>query len=798
MTGVQVMLVGMRGYASLQQHEEAVWQWMPHPQCVSLGRDGGNSNSVSDSTTSGLELGGQCACGEEWWPRPAAFYGVVDWKLGKRRLLPSDVTDFVTVEVNGATPKEVGLLHHHLLRHPQVKACSMDASIHRRSLLDSPDSSRQLLWGIRGFSSPVNIPESVSAQAAWDLGITGERAVVALFDTGLSRSHPSFKNVLGVINFTTETTEEDPHGHGTFVAGVVASNNPRCPGIAQDAGLMIFKVFTSAQVTYTSWLLDAFNHALFMEEVDIINLSMGGSDYADQPFVDKVQELSANGKIIVSAIGNSGPRFGDLANPGDQMDVIGVGGVDVTTNPPTIARFSSRGMTTWELRNTFTPDRDSHLLGRAGRTKPDVLAPAVSLHSVSPSGPECRVLSGTSVASPVVAGIVALLVDALKQGLPEEQHARYINVASVRNLLGVSATALPSATLEDPTLFEQGHGIVNLPKALSALSDLVLEFDQLAKSFPWIQFAQPVPPSPSFSPQVFPDMLDLRAGSELCTSLFPLCSRPLYFSRTPLTVNLTLSVPNTVTSHLGKVTFEQLSPKLEEDSHASLLDVRFSAAEVLWPYTGSLAVHISTNHHGAGFTGDVFGVIRIPVFAGPVDASHEDSTRPQQTDPRHAYLDTETNLKHHDGGLQKSSTSSTESIQTTLPRVGSARFRGDSSMEGVKVHESQGDSAPSKGVPEEDVKGKRSTSAIPLSAPSAGSPIVVLEVLVAVSVIPTPPRQNRVLFSHYHNLQYPPGFVPRDRLEERDELLDANADHLHTNFLSFHKTLLQATINDRL
>ena len=56
---------------------------------------------------------------------------VVDWKLGKRRLLPSDVTDFVTVEVNGATPKEVRLLHHHLLRHPQVKACSMDASIHR-------------------------------------------------------------------------------------------------------------------------------------------------------------------------------------------------------------------------------------------------------------------------------------------------------------------------------------------------------------------------------------------------------------------------------------------------------------------------------------------------------------------------------------------------------------------------------------------------------------------------------------------------------------------------------------------
>ena len=49
--------------------------------------------------------------------------------------------------------------------------------------------------------------------------------------------------------------------------------------------------------------------------------------------------------------------------------------------------------------------------------------------------------------------------------------------------------------------------------------------------------------------------------------------------------------------------------------------------------------------HVPRFTGDVFGVIRIPVFAGPVDASHEDSTRPQQTDPRHAYLDTETNVR---------------------------------------------------------------------------------------------------------------------------------------------------------
>ena len=48
----------------------------------------------------------------------------------------------------------------------------------------------------------------------------------------------------------------------------------------------------------------------------------------DRPFVDKVWELTANGVIMVSAIGNDGPLYGTLNNPADQMDVIGVGGIN--------------------------------------------------------------------------------------------------------------------------------------------------------------------------------------------------------------------------------------------------------------------------------------------------------------------------------------------------------------------------------------------------------------------------------------------------------------------------------------
>lgn len=57
-------------------------------------------------------------------------------------------------------------------------------------------------------------------------------------------------------------------------------------------------------------------------------------------------EITSNGILMVSAIGNDGPLYGTLNNPADQNDVIGVGGIDFSDR---IASFSSRGMSTWEL-----------------------------------------------------------------------------------------------------------------------------------------------------------------------------------------------------------------------------------------------------------------------------------------------------------------------------------------------------------------------------------------------------------------------------------------------------------------
>lgn len=134
-------------------------------------------------------------------------------------------------------------------------------------------------------------------------------------------------------------------------------------------------------------------------------------------------------------------QIGTLNNPADQMDVIGVGGLDYYDN---IARFSSRGMTTWELPAGY------------GRVKPDIVTYGSSVRGSGLHG-GCRSLSGTSVASPVVAGAVALLLSSLS-----DEQRESINPATVKQSLMESAQRLPHFNM-----FEQGQGKVDLVKAYS-------------------------------------------------------------------------------------------------------------------------------------------------------------------------------------------------------------------------------------------------------------------------------------------------------------------------------------------
>ena len=101
--------------------------------------------------------------------------------------------------------------------------------------------------GRRKLQSSLSVTHLCNAEFFWDKGITGEGVRVAIFDTGLSQNHPHFQNIQERTDWTDEGTLEDYVGHGTFVAGLVASMDPVCSGFAPDAELFIFRVFTNSQ-----------------------------------------------------------------------------------------------------------------------------------------------------------------------------------------------------------------------------------------------------------------------------------------------------------------------------------------------------------------------------------------------------------------------------------------------------------------------------------------------------------------------------------------------------------------------
>ena len=249
--------------------------------------------------------------------------------------------------------------------------------------------------------------------------------------------------------------------------------------------------------------------------------------------MDKVLELSANRIIVVSAIGNDGPLYGTLNNPADQMDTIGVGGLNADD---TLAYFSSRGMTTWELPGGY------------GRVKPDVVAFANGVvGSRIPNG--CKAQTGTSVASPVVAGALVLLASSI----PPHLRSTQLNSARLKQALTEGSKRVPAANI-----FEQGTGKL----------DLLAAFDHLSEKQPHVS--------------AVPASLDLTD----CPYMWPYCTQELYYSAQPIIVNVTLLNSISVASRIIR------QPYWQPASPSSPLSLRFAYSQPLWPWSGYLAIEL--------------------------------------------------------------------------------------------------------------------------------------------------------------------------------------------------------------
>eukprot|EP00668_Euglena_longa_P016680 GGOE01020970.1.p1 GENE.GGOE01020970.1~~GGOE01020970.1.p1 ORF type:complete len:1054 (-),score=230.20 GGOE01020970.1:108-3023(-) len=554
--------------------------------------------------------------------------------------------------------------------------------------------------------APFDVVRNLRVANVWQRGTRGRNVKVAVFDTGIAQGHRHFhgKGVVKIcINYTNGPVCEDGHGHGTFVAGVIASS-AECLGIVPDAELHIFKVFTDRQVSYTSWFLDAFNHAI-ENEVDVVNFSIGGPDYLDKPFLYKVWEASASGIAIVSAIGNDGPFYGTLSNPADMMDVIGVGAV---TQSRRIAWFSSRGMTTWELPSG------------CGRFKPDIVTFGEAVSGSNRRG-GCKALSGTSVASPVVAGATALMVALAKQ------HRRPHNVAMLKQVLTATARRLPEANI-----FEQGAGLMDLEGAAAMAVRYVPHVSLL------------------------PAALNLTD----CPYLWPYCSQPVFHTAAPLRFNLTILNGLGVTGRVVR------PPEWVVTKGPDALDVRTSYSEVLWPWSGFLAIEISVADSASDFQGTVEGKLLL-VVESPLN---------QYTAGPSGTGILEEGVEYRGRTVAANSTQDASACRMLCrghPHCTHWTFHHPTHWCYCRA----------------DTRAVRTNNFT--SGPNApdGTAVGQAVLPIVVPIAPRPPRVKRILWDQFHSLQYPPGYIPRDNLAVQNDLLDWNGDHPHTNFREMYLAL---------
>lgn len=255
--------------------------------------------------------------------------------------------------------------------------------------------------------------KNISSDIPHNLGYTGKDITVAVIDTGVSLHNDLTQpnnRIVGFKDFINKKTESyDDNGHGTHVAGIIASNgyssDGKYSGIAPDANILSIKVLDANGSGNTSDIISAVQWVIDTKDVyntKILNFSFGTpTNYRERkdPLVKAANAAIDAGLIVIVAAGNSGPSKRTILSPANSRYVISVGAIDDNRTAETydnfVANFSSRG-----------PTLD-------GINKPDLSAPGVDIMSLSNTDLKGYLpLSGTSMATPVVSGAAALLLGA--------------------------------------------------------------------------------------------------------------------------------------------------------------------------------------------------------------------------------------------------------------------------------------------------------------------------------------------------------------------------------------------------
>jgi subtilisin len=286
---------------------------------------------------------------------------------------------------------------------------SAAAANYLRGYRDALDHLTQSLLG-KGGGTPelMNLQPAafVETMFTWGLQATrvnisprsGKGVRVGVLDTGVDLNHPDFAQRPKVgTSFVPNQTVQDGHGHGTHCIGTACGPkappvNPRY-GIAYEALIYAGKVLSNEGSGTDGWILAGINWAI-TNKCAVISMSLGRGANPGDPFPVAYETAAraglARGCLIVAAAGNESNRNGGIikpvGHPASCPSIMAVGAVDSNFR---IGNFSNRSI-------------------NANGGNVDIVGPGVAIRSTWPMPQRYNTISGTSMATPHVAGIAAL------------------------------------------------------------------------------------------------------------------------------------------------------------------------------------------------------------------------------------------------------------------------------------------------------------------------------------------------------------------------------------------------------
>ena len=282
-------------------------------------------------------------------------------------------------------------------------------------------------YGVRLVGAPLEWKETM-----------GEGIRVGIIDTGICTTHPDLSGrIKDGINFTLEDASSfcDYCGHGTHVAGIICAekNGSGVVGVAPKAELYVAKAFDkSGKTSYTAieksllWLAE--------KRVDVINMSFSSS-FANNRYKELIRAIKNHGITMICAAGNEGEKS-SIGYPASFNETIAVSAVDINKH---IAEFNSVG------------------------SAAEISAAGINIFSTYLDN-GYAVLSGTSMATPIITGAVAIL-----QAKGQMRYGRKLTPDEIRLLLNIYTEDL-SGTGKDN---RYGYGLFSFGRVLT--SDYVAE-----------------------------------------------------------------------------------------------------------------------------------------------------------------------------------------------------------------------------------------------------------------------------------------------------------------------------------